>query len=197
MLHVLDNSISSPLCEEHGVNHESGGACSVESITPLFSWYREAIVWFWITRRADVSSGHRYKSTSTTSSLIWVALSEEVSCTAKPLRGDQNLQQDERATLRVNPANTSALPEEQTSSSRRKHIRLDRLTLTKCVYVCASLEVNERRRRRNMIHSSSIMCSSILPQCFVMTCIQSVNGCVKVTGVLPGNYGSNHDPCHQ
>lgn len=53
------------------------------------------------------------------------------------------------------------------------------------------------RGKWNMDHVSSLMRWYIIQQYFVMACIHSVNGSVKVTGVILLNYGSNHDPCHQ
>lgn len=49
----------------------------------------------------------------------------------------------------------------------------------------------------NVEHVSSLMWWYIIQQYLVMACIHSVNGSVKVTGVIQLNYDCNHDPCHQ
>lgn len=38
---------------------------------------------------------------------------------------------------------------------------------------------------------------SIRQQYLMMACIHSVNGSVRMTGVILLNYDSNHDLCHQ
>lgn len=56
---------------------------------------------------------------------------------------------------------------------------------------------NEVGIRGKVEHVSSLMQGYIIQQYLVMACIHSVNGSVKVTGVIQLNYDCNHDPCHQ